>query len=70
MYFFPSFVVYFDLRLVASSCTTFLQLMVTWRKVFVYYVQTGFREQGNVIDSYGEVQLASRNTDNSAGPAS
>lgn len=36
----------------------------------MYCLETGFREQGNVIDSFGEVKLACRNTDKLAGPAS
>lgn len=31
---------------------TLLQAIVTGRKVFVYWVQAGLREQGNVIDSF------------------
>lgn len=44
--------------------------MVTWREVFVLRAQPGFGEQSDVIDSYGEVQLANRDADSLAGTAS
>lgn len=36
----------------------------------MYRVETGFMEQGRVIDSFGEVLLSGRGTDNPAEPES
>lgn len=35
--------------------STFIQLVVSWRKMFVYPTQAGFRHQASVTNSFGVV---------------
>lgn len=56
--FFLSFVVYFNLRSVASSCNIPASNGYSEEGICVLCVQAGFREQGNVIDSVSDVKLA------------